>query len=103
MSDHPWYHAPDIQPGSKISFRCGDEMWTQTVDSITHSTGPYVPAPKLSRRERIVRWFTLRRWRKPLPQPSGGMPIVTIKTTEPMWRSEAALDPVVEQHLDECF
>ena len=91
MSDHPWDYALDIQPGSKISFKRGDTIWTQTVDSISYSTQPYTAAPKLSRRERIIRWFTPRRWRKPLPQPSGGMPVVAIKTADPFWRN--AHDP----------
>lgn len=88
MSEHPWDYIPDIKPGSKISFKRGDEMWTQAVDSISHSIQPYVAAPELSRRERIVRWLTPRRWRRALPQPSGGMPVVTIKTTDPFWSHE---------------
>lgn len=82
---HPWDHDIDIRPGSKVIFKRGDVEYTQTVESITYSTPPYVAARKLSRRERIMRWFTPKRWRKPLPQLSGGIPITTIKTTEPFW------------------
>ena len=88
MSDHPWDHAPDIMPGGKICFVRGDEVWTQTVESVTHTTQPYVLAPPLSWRQRVLRRITPRRWRKPLPQPSGGLPVVTIKTTEPLWTRE---------------
>ncbi|CQD03715.1 hypothetical protein BN000_00629 [Mycobacterium europaeum] len=88
MSEHPWDYAPDIQPGSKIAYKRGDEIWTQTVESITHSTQPYVAPPPLSRRQRAVRWLTPRRWRKPLPQPSGGIPVVTIKTSDLFWTRE---------------
>lgn len=84
--DHPWDYFPDVKPGSKISFKRGDESWTQTVDSITYSTQPYAAAPKLSRRERIIRWFTHRHSRELLPQPSGGIPVVTIKTSDPFDR-----------------
>lgn len=90
MSDHPWDYIPGIQPGSKIAVKRGDGIiYTQTVDSVTYSTQPYVPAPRRSRRQRIIRWFTPQRWRKPLPQPSGGMPVVTIKTTDPFWEQSS--------------
>ena len=97
MSDNPWESPRDYwfasgvvgcvlrsdKPGQAlITLAAPDTMLvTQTIDGIIYSTTPYVAPPRLSRQQRIIRWFTPRRWRKPLPQPSGGVPIVTIKTT----------------------
>lgn len=84
MSEYPW----DYAHGSKIIFRRGDQVWTQQVESVQHSAQPYVGVPELSRRERFVRRFTPRRWRKPVPQQSSGTPVVTIKTTGALWSRE---------------
>lgn len=84
QTKQPWDYWPDIQPGGKISFQRGDQIYTDTIRSVSYSTQPYVAAPELPRWQRIVRRFTPRRWRKPLPQPSGGMAVMTIKT-DPFW------------------
>jgi hypothetical protein len=81
----PWDHNIDLRPGSMISYQFGDQIWTQQVESVTYSTQLYVAAPRLSRRARIIRWFTPRRRRRPLPLPSGGMPVVTLTTGDPIW------------------
>lgn len=57
----------NIQPGSQIIYRRGDDEWEATVGSIEYTPATPAVYAEPGRWQRIIRSLTPRRWRKPLP------------------------------------
>lgn len=73
----------NLRPGSRIAVQSpGGGLVYHTITGIDAKTGDYIPAPPLSRRARIIRTLTPRRWRKPLPMGTRE-PYSVQLTTEP--------------------
>lgn len=55
-----------VVPGSRVAFKKGDVIYTETVQSVTMKSAEPAIWPELSWWQQLVRRLTPARWRKPL-------------------------------------
>lgn len=76
----PYSLPVNVGPGDKMAIQVGDQLYTDTIESVRMTSPAYVPRPEPSRWQRIRRAITPRRWRKPLWTPPGGSSETVITT-----------------------
>jgi len=77
----PYSLPVTVRPGDKMAVRIGDEIFTDTIESVRTTTPACRPQPEPSRWRRILRTLTPRRWRKTrLWSPPGGNSQTVITT-----------------------
>lgn len=69
------------RPGDRVAVEIGGVIYTDTIESIRTTTPTYVPPPRPTRWQHLVRAITPRRWRKQqLWIPPGGTASTVITT-----------------------
>ncbi|AIY32478.1 hypothetical protein PBI_MIAZEAL_124 [Mycobacterium phage MiaZeal] len=57
----------NLQSGSQIIYKRGDDEWEAVVDSVEYTSSTPAVYAELTRRQKILRALTPKRWRKPIP------------------------------------
>jgi hypothetical protein len=89
-SSEDMYRDMGIAPGDRVSFQKDGVIYTDTVGSITYTSSTPAVYRTLSRRQRILRRLTPRRFRKTLLIRSAQSPTVTVSTENALTDKTAA-------------
>lgn len=89
-SEDMYRDFPYLRPGDRIAIECGGKLYTDTVQSVSYTSGTPAVWPSPTFWQRLRRAITPRRFRKPLEpiRPARG-PEMTI-STEPVPPVDAA-------------